>query len=371
VNRNICFVLTSLQMGGLEKAMVNLASLFVNEGVDVTIVTLYRFKHFYNLDTRIRLIEPRDYRFNFLKFEYYIRFLAFFKSTIIDRRKFDVILTFHEYCNFQILLSSLFQFIPVVVSDRGSPTLNITFPSNIFRKMLYPFSKGIIFQTNVAKDIYTLKNRIVPENRVIANPLNKEVFEKEVLSFEKRENIICWFGRLHWEKGLDKLLKAYQLFLNENTAQKTNWKLKIIGGGPDELKLRSLAEQLGIADLIIWKPAVLDIYNDISSSKIFVLTSYREGYPNALIEAMSMGLVPISFDCMAGPSEIINDGINGFLVDVGDEVMLSKKIDYLCSNQEKLEGFSQKAIEVRVKNNPYRIGNEYISFLDEIIKNEK
>lgn len=356
-------------MGGLEKAMINLSQLFLLENAEVTIVTLYRFKHFYKADSRIRIIEPPDYRFDFSKPVYYMRFVAFFKSLILDRFSFDVILSFHEYCNYQIILSGLFQHIPIVVSDRGSPGLRLTFPSNLLRRVLYPFSSGIIFQTQTARDHFESKKGLIKKSVIIPNALDNAVINKEIIQLELRKNQICWFGRLHWEKGLNYLLHAFKHFRSNphNTEPNSHWKLKIIGSGPDKVKLINLALDLGINDNIQWIPAVKDVFEEIKDSKIFVLTSLREGYPNALIEAMSMGIVPISFNCLAGPSEIIKDGTNGFLVKVGDTETVAERLDYLVNNDLVLKQISEEAMKVREANNPRIIAREYLNFLESLV----
>lgn len=356
-------------MGGLEKAMLNLSHLFLLENIDVTIVTLYRFKHFYKVDPRIRIIEPPDYRFDYSKPVYYIRFVAFFRSLILDRFNFDVILSFHEYCNYQIVLSGLFQPIPIVVSDRGSPGLRLTFPSNLLRRLLYPFSAGIIYQTDTAKNYFKSKRGWTVKSVIIPNALDNAILNKEVIPIESRKNQICWFGRLHWEKGLNYLLQAFKLFISDASNKELNsqWNLKIIGSGPDEGKLIDLAEKLGINDKIFWMPAVKDVFEEIRDSKIFVLTSLREGYPNSLIEAMSMGIVPISFNCLAGPNEIINDGINGFLVKVGDSETVAERLDYLVNNDLVLKQISEEAMQVRNTNNPRSIARKYLDFLESLV----
>ena len=106
------------------------------------------------------------------------------------------------------------------------------------------------------------------------------------------------------------------------------------------------------------------ILNELySNAYIYCLPSDLEGMPLSLLEAMSYGLACVSFDCVSGPSEIIQDGINGFLVETGNELALVEKLNLLIENEVLRNKISQEAIYVRKKYNIETIGKKYINIL--------
>lgn len=105
----------------------------------------------------------------------------------------------------------------------------------------------------------------------------------------------------------------------------------------------------------------------LSKSKIFAFTSIIEGYPNALIEAMATPLPPVCFDCIAGPSDIIQDGKNGFLVDIGDVNTFSARLQLLIDYPEIRERIQKEASMVRIENDLSRIAPLYLDFFSQFL----
>ena len=133
-------------------------------------------------------------------------------------------------------------------------------------------------------------------------------------------------GRLHAEKGFDRLVTAFA-----EVARK-DLHLIVIGEGAEHLKLCCLARTLGIESRVDFPGAVSDVGPWYYHAQCFVLSSRHEGCPNALIEAMANGCPVISFDCQYGPSEIVEDGKSGILVPQGDTAALSDAITRVVSD---------------------------------------
>lgn len=135
-------------------------------------------------------------------------------------------------------------------------------------------------------------------------------------------------GRYSHQKGFDMLIKAWgRLSMNY-----IDWHLYIYGN-EDRLPYEEIARIEKCQDTCHCMPVTEDIAAEYGKSSIFVMSSRYEGMPLALIEAMSSGLACVSFDCPTGPSEIINDGIDGFLVKNGDIDDLTSKIEVLISDE--------------------------------------
>ena len=101
----------------------------------------------------------------------------------------------------------------------------------------------------------------------------------------------------------------------------------------------------------------------LGESEIFVLPSLHEGFPNALLEAMSVPIACISSNCTAGPADIIKHGINGLLVKPGDENELEEAINKLIENPELRKSMAEEAYKVRDRYNYEKIADEYVKFI--------
>ena len=116
--------------------------------------------------------------------------------------------------------------------------------------------------------------------------------------------VITSMGRLEHQKGQVHLIKAFSKIKQELPGIK----LLIIGQGSLEKQLKGLVEFLGIADDVKFIGYTKNPFKYIKRSKLFVLTSLYEGFPNALCEAMACGVPVISSDCKSGPREILSAG---------------------------------------------------------------
>lgn len=140
---------------------------------------------------------------------------------------------------------------------------------------------------------------------------------------------ILGVGRLHRQKGFDRLLDAFARL--EDKSQH----LVILGEGPERAQLQSQATCLGIADRLHLIGAERNVWPWYRHAQCFVLSSRYEGWPNVLLEAMSQGCPVVSFACRHGPSEVTEDGRSGVLVPDGDIGGLSKAIEEVLHDTER------------------------------------
>lgn len=177
----------------------------------------------------------------------------------------------------------------------------------VLRNLLYPKAAGVICQTETAKQIF--QKMFHNKNfHVIGNPIRSVQVDA---SFEK-ENIILSVGRLINTKHHDELIKIFA------TINAPNWKLVIVGDDAikqqNKVKLEALVNSLGLAGKIILKGKRIDVDKFYNKAKIFAFTSSSEGFPNVIGEAMAAGLPVIAYDCVAGPSDLIEHEKTGFLI---------------------------------------------------------
>lgn len=217
-------------------------------------------------------------------------------------------------------------------------------------KWMFRFADGAVFQLPKVAEYYSM---VKGPTAVIPNPV-VPVSEDVVLQpFEKREKVIASVGRLDvFQKRQDILFKAFAKFLGEHP----DYTLKLYGDGPDESKLRELAKTLGIQDKVVFAGVTSHVHQVLSQARFFVLASDFEGIPNALLEAMSIGLPCISTKCRPGGAELlIQDGINGLLVSTND-------VDAMCDAMQKMtDGAFADTLEREAKRIKERFSEETIA----------
>ena len=169
---------------------------------------------------------------------------------------------------------------------------------------------------------------------------NFSVMPTEKLSNVQAKRVIA-VGRLEWVKGYDRLLSAWKIVIEKHP----DWHLDIFGNGTLEKELKEQQNKLGLEDRMTIHPATAHINEEYSNSSILVLTSHFEGFSLVILEAMQTGVPCVSFDCPYGPSSLINDNIDGFLVPDGNIRMLASRLSQLIEDEKKRKEFSRTALE--------------------------
>ena len=358
----ICCAIPTLITGGMERVMSILMNGFVNYPNAEIHLLLYGKKAtiFYDLDKRVIIHRP-----NF-SFNDSCRSLSTLRSMLFLRKTFkkikpDAVLSFGEYFNSFVLLSAIGLRVPIYVSDRSSPNLQMGGMHRWLRKILYPHAAGVIAQTHTAKEIYSkiyTPNSII----VIGNPIRHISRIKKV----EQSNTIISVGRLIKTKHYDRLIRLF------NQIGRMDWTLLIVGGDAQKqnqmVELESLLEELGRPKNIILAGNRSDVDELLLKSRIFVFTSSSEGFPNAIGEALSAGLPVVAYDCVAGPSDMVHNGENGYLIPLFDDDTFIQKLEYLMNNPEERGRMGRKSLEYALEYSEETICKLYYQFITQ--KNE-
>jgi GalNAc-alpha-(1->4)-GalNAc-alpha-(1->3)-diNAcBac-PP-undecaprenol alpha-1,4-N-acetyl-D-galactosaminyltransferase len=175
-------------------------------------------------------------------------------------------------------------------------------------------------------------------------------------------NQILSVGRLIESKHHDRLIHIFKNLKNAD-----DWQLVIVGGDAlrqsNYKKLCQLVEDLNLQGRVVLAGEQSNVDEYYASSQIFAFTSSLEGFPNVVGEALSCGLPVVSYDCVAGPSEMIINNTNGFLVPVFDDTAFLQKLQYLIDQPEQRERMSQNAKEVRIHFSAEAISQKFLQFL--------
>lgn len=160
---------------------------------------------------------------------------------------------------------------------------------------------------------------------VIHNPLARR-FEQcplsEIGPWSRRPWELIYVGRLNSIKGLDLLLRAFAVCARDNAALT----LRLIGDGDQRAVLGKLADKLGMSGRIVFEGFVSDIVPFYRRARATLLTSHYEGFPNVLVESLSQGTPIVAVNCASGPSEIVVEGVNGFLVSGRDHYEFARVV---------------------------------------------
>ncbi len=344
--KKIAFIIPSLSPGGAERVVVLLANEFV-VNFDVFLIVLYKTDTIYSVNEKVNLIYLQEkYTPSSSFFQAGINNLSYLKKIIkiIKINHINILISFTTSVNIIAVISSFFIKIPTLISERNNPEVYVpnTF-WRILRNFCYPFTNGLIVQTELIKGFY---QKTIQENKIkiIPNPID-EIMLSARKDYSERENVILTVGRLDANKNQRLLIEA---FANLNNG---NWKLVIAGDGVLREEYEKLTASLGIADKIEFIGNVQNVWDYYNQAKIFAFTSNSEGFPNALLEAMSFGLPCISTDCPSGPSEIITNDENGYLIEVNNRKQLEDRLSKLINNPAICDQFSQNAISTTCKFN--------------------
>ncbi len=350
MSRKICFIGGGLKGGGQERALSGMANYYAKKKDTVSVINLFRTEQFFELDNRIQVFWPKINRQKYNKIIYALLIIPYLRKAVKDFNP-DVLLSYGDWFNPFVILATRGLKKKVYVFDRMGPGINLGYLINNARKLTYRLADGVAVQTQIAADIVRQQTKAKNIN-VLPNPVN-------VIETKRREkkNQIVTLGRLSKEKGHLILIKAFDLLSD------TRWTLHIIGDGPERSKLEKEAEQLGLLNRVIFHGHKKNFNEILGQSKIFVLPSFYEGYPNALLEAMSVPLACISSDCIAGPRDIIQNGVNGILVKPNDVKELAEAIENLISDETLRRKLADEAYKVRLTYNFDVIAKRYLEFI--------
>lgn len=326
------------------------------ENVELHLV-LYGIKRdiFYSLPPNIAMHKP-GFEFN-NKFRFYSTFRTIWAiRRIVTKITPDTILSFGELWNSFVLIALIGKSFPIYVSDRCQPDKSLGKFHDLLRKVLYPKSAGIIAQTEIAKAFY-LKQFSHKNIEVIGNPIR--IIEKR--QNIAKENIVLSVGRLINSKHHDELIKLFIRIDNPD------WKLVIVGDDAlkqnNMIRLKALVKQLNAEGKIILAGKQNDVDSFYLKSKIFAFTSSSEGFPNVIGEAQSAGLPVITFDCVAGPADLVKNKKNGYLIPLFDYDDFEEKLRQLMDNPALCESMGNNAKESVKQFEAISISNKFYNFI--------
>lgn len=331
VKKKIVFVANRLGGGGAERVLTLLANYFVKKNYNVCILYYNSYEKQYKTDCLTRKIcDEKDG----------IITKIFKLRQILKYEKPDIVIAFEYFINLRTIVASINLKNKLIISERNNPSnLDNRKIIKIVRDILYKRCDVLVCQTADAKNYFN-KN-IQKHTVVIPNPVKEDL---PTPWKGTREKVIVNFCRLEKQKNLPLLIDAFE------ELQKTykDYILMIYGNGKEEKYIRNYINERNLQNKVILHEATSDIHRKILKSKMFISSSDYEGISNSMIEAMAIGLPTISTNCPCGGAKmLIEDGVNGILIPVGDKEKLIKAMKIIIDNESLANELSLNARNIK------------------------
>ncbi len=355
-NKLVIFIGT-LQSGGAERVVSEISSMYADYFKEVIVLTYYDGGVFYKMDPRVRLkcVESITHSRNIVKNIFALR-------RFVKRESPDVFLSFLLPFNILSIWSLMFTKTPVAVCERSDPKKVGSRWLRGLRNFSYRFCRGVQVQTSSGKTCFpaSVQKKIL----VIPNPNHVTIDARKWALKQEKEKRIVTVGRLIPIKNPRLLIDVFSIV----DKYYPDYSLDFYGDGELKNNMQNRIDELGLQDKVILHGNVNDVPNHISFAEIFVLSSDMEGMPNALMEAMALGIPCVATD-VSGVRDIITDGENGYIIPVGDKDAMVDRIIKLIESKELRNKFSENSIVVLSKFDKEKVFKQWLELVN--IKDEK
>lgn len=350
MSKRYIFFVGTLSSGGAERVISILSKQMAEQNIDVEILTYYDRPVFYELSSKVKYttVEGSTHKHNKIYNLLWIR--RYFKENA------RTIISFLAPFNIMAIIANIGTKIPIIVADRNDPQ---RVPGNLIirklRDFLYMFADDVVVQTKKNKSYFS--KRIQNKSCVIYNPVNLGENSGVALKTLKEKKIVT-AGRLMPQKNQKMLIEAFVEILKKYP----EYRMVIYGDGPSRENLEFLIKSLNIEENVVMPGSIAALHDEIKNAEIFVLSSDYEGMPNALIEAMCLGL-PVISTKVSGATDLIENRKNGLLVEVGNcEELKTAMFDFI-ENKELARMCAENAIQLNKELEVTRITKQWVDVI--------
>ena len=347
----ITFLTASLGSGGAERVVSLLANRMTEMGHQVEIICLLYDDIYYKINSGIKLsIAHKECPGNLGKRLWWLR-------RYVKKSRTDICIAFTEGVYCATICALMGTGIPVIASERLDPHF-MSWKRNLLKKVFLPHAAWLVVQTEYIKKYF--HGSIAKKTSIILNPVNDRVYDIEPC---KKENTIISVARLFPQKRHEILIKAFAKIAERFP----EWKLVIYGEGPERDSLESLVSSFKsqVSSRILLPGRCETVIEEMNKAKIFAFSSDYEGLSNAMLEAVCIGL-PIVSTRVSGTDELIRDGVNGYIVNLGDTEALAKALEKLMADETKIQGFSLESRKLAESFRMDRIVEEWLSLIRKV-----
>jgi glycosyltransferase involved in cell wall biosynthesis len=362
MNDKLAIVITGMSFGGAERVTAYLANYFVSCGKEISLISLTKTEPAYPLSPAVRYIQLQSsgQKNPLVRYAALIRQI---RRTIREIQP-NLVLGMMSYSGSLTAFACAGLGIPVLLSERNDPNTTKSF-SNLEKRVIrfayHRFAYRAVFQTVGAKTYY------YPEDSsrgvVIPNPLYLEDLPEPNSSVNENFKIVS-AGRLSRQKNQKLLIEAFAKVQRSYPESS----LIIYGEGDQRKNLEQLVASLGLEQSVFLPGIESNIFSKMQKAHLFVMSSDFEGMPNALIEAMAMGLPVVTTDYSGGRGTLVNDRENGLLVPRNDIDALATAIMSCFEDRDLARRLSRNALAVRIDLDSRKICRQWLHAIDDTIE---
>ncbi|PVX77965.1 glycosyltransferase family 4 protein [Paraburkholderia unamae] len=315
----ITVFVNSMGSGGAERVAATLANAWSERGHDVTLIATFtgRGSCFYSLSDKIEFIYLADVIESTARgpVSYVKRILSIRK--LIRERNVDIVVSLLTNVNMVVIAALQGTGVPIIACEHSNPIADGRRPFwNWMGRFFYPKASVVTVLTEGVVEQFRTILGGAKNIMVVPNPLPAGLERDSVhTDKEKVDSHVIGVGRLQPLKRFDMLIRSFAKIVSEFP----EWKLVIIGEGPDRKRLECQIAELGLTERIFLPGKTTDPWSSMRRASLFALTSKYEGLPMAMMEAMALGVPVVAVDCPSGPRELTEGGVVGSLVGHSDE----------------------------------------------------
>jgi len=355
----IVVVIPHLGLGGAERVCALLCNCWAERGHSVSAITFEApgTKPFFGLDKRVRQHQTDALNSKSslpARIAVNARRLWRLRSTLQALRP-DVVVAFMTEASVVTVLGALGLGIPIIVTERNQPDRpGLGMFRRLARRLSYPWASAIIVQTNEiarwAKQRFRLPVYVLP------NPVKLSLCKD--LAPGRNERLVIGAGRLVHQKGFDLLIESFARVAEAHP----NWRLVIYGEGPERTRLKGQIERHSLSDRISLAGLFTDVEAALSQADLFVLASRFEGYPNVVIEALSLGCPVIATNCPGATAEILDEGRHGLLIPPENVDALTEALNRMMSDETLRAHYAASGEGAIAHLEVAKIGHQWLEF---------
>lgn len=362
----IVFLVAHMGSGGSERTVTYLSDYFAKNHIDTNILNLSS-EVFYSIRDDVNIANlniSSSYTNGFQRFTNIAKRYVCVKRWISRNKPDVVICLLPEMAKYVFKLKNKYHF-KLVTSERNNPAIVTDEKVIRLKERVYSASDLIIFQTERAMTFYS--DYIQKKGVVISNAVGNELAYQIKHDHIRATKSITAVGRLVPQKDYPTLLRAFKLLIEKHQ----DFTLNIYGTGSCLKQLEEMAEELGIKDSVSFKGENKMALKEVAKSSCYVLSSLYEGMPNSLMEAMAIGMPCVSTDCPNGPAELIQNGENGLLVEIGNYQGLCNAISTMIEDTEFAKKCGENASKIIETNSVEQIASLYLKSINDLYKKEE
>ena len=339
--KKIMFAITTLTGGGAERVVSVWANMLSKKGYDVSLILYGRENNEYFILNDVKIYTVADNYVEYKKMGYFKRLSSMKK--IIKNVKPEIIINFLPRMQIWMMMATFGLKVKRIETVRINPWEVIkddSFFEGFLWKKCFNRAHGIIVQNSEQREFFKKKN--YKKCVVIPNPLSPVYETIERGEYKSKPKNIIAVGRITEQKNYPMLIRA----MNRIVKEYPELQLSIFGSGREEYlnMLNDMIKEHNLENNIKFKGRSNEIHKELCSSDLYIMSSDYEGMPNALAEAMASGLVCISTNCKTGPKDMIENGENGFLVPVNDDLALYEVVcEIMKMNVDELNKIASNA----------------------------